>query len=422
MSSDEPRDATAPDSPGAPGGERSAPARGGGLPRAVALALILMLPVWLVAGVWVGGHPHELPGFLRGAFEENHQTEVTAEALNAIARDYYRPLSKPKLASASIAGAVQSLNDPFSNYLSPPEFHNFGLRGHFSGVGVEVAARPLGLQIERVFDASPAEHAGLRRGDTIVDVNGRSLRGLSETAARAMIVGPPGTDVKLTVKQGPKTHTVTITRETISEPVVASEVRTVNGKKVGIVSLATFGDGVHGEVREAVERVLHEGARGIVFDLRHNGGGLVSEARLVASIFVPSGEIVAMHARTQPSLTLNAAGGAIPPAIPMVVLVDRDTASAAEIVTAALQDHRRATVAGTHTFGKGVFQELEPLSNGGALDITVGEYFTPNGRNLGGGGVREGAGITPEVALAPNVVDTEAGVHAATETLASKLK
>jgi carboxyl-terminal processing protease len=384
--------------------------------------LVLMLPVWLVAGVWIGGHPQELPGFLRGAFEENHSTEVTAEAINAIARDYYRPLSKHELASASIAGAVQSLNDPFSNYLSPPEFHGFGLRGHFSGVGVEVASRPLGLQIERVFNASPAERAGLRRGDTIVDVNGRPLRGLTEQAARALIVGPPGTGVKLTVQHGPQVHTVSITRETISEPAVASEIRTVNGKKVGVVSLATFGAGVHGELSEAVEHVLHEGARGIVFDLRHNGGGLVSEARLVASIFIPSGEIVSMRARTAPSLTLNAAGGAIAPAIPMVVLVDRDTASAAEIVTAALQDHHRATVVGTHTFGKGVFQELEPLSNGGALDITVGEYFTPSGRNLGGGGVKEGAGITPEVALSPNVVDTEAGVQAAMQTLASKLK
>jgi carboxyl-terminal processing protease len=197
--------------------------------------------------------------------------------------------------------------------------------------------------------------------------------------------------------------------------------RTVAGKKVGVVALTTFSPGVHAEVREAVEHALHAGARGIVFDLRHNGGGLVSEARLVTSIFVPRGVIVTMRARTQPTLTLRASGGAIPSSVPMVVLVDRDTASAAEIVTAALQDHRRATIAGTHTFGKGVFQELEPLSNGGALDLTVGEYFTPNGRNLGGGGVKEGAGITPEVMIPSEVVDTEAGVQRALGILAAKL-
>ncbi len=424
MSSDPPREASpsesAPESPPGAAGASDSGRRSEATGRWVLIVLVLMLPVWLVAGVWVGGHPRELPGFLRSTFEANHQTEVTAEAINAIAHDYYRPVSKGQLASSSIAGAVASLDDPFSHYLSPFEFKGFAVNGHFSGVGVEVAARPLGLLIERVFDASPAERAGLRRGETIVGVNGRSLKGLSEQAARALIVGPPGTDVKLTVKQGSTTHIVTITRETISQPAVASEVRTFDGKKYGVVALTTFSQGVHAEVREAVERVLHEGARGIVFDMRHNGGGLVSEARLVASIFIPHGVIVTMRARTQPTLTLSAAGGAIPRAIPMVVLVDRDTASAAEIVTAALQDHDRATVVGTHTFGKGVFQELEPLSNGGALDITVGEYFTPNGRNLGGGGVKEGAGITPEVPVPATAVDTEAGLKVALETLAAK--
>lgn len=426
MSSDEPTRARPQDGASADGKGEAAVApkrtpRRAAIGRGTALFLVLMLPVWLVAGVWFGGHPHELPGFLRSVFEEDNQTEVTAEAINAIAHDYYRPLKKSQLASASIAGVVESLDDPFSNYLSPSEFHDFAVQGHFSGVGVEVAAKPLGLRIERVFDASPAERAGLKRGNTIVAVNGRSLKGVPEQTARALIIGPPGTDVNLTVQQGASAHIVTITRETISEPAVASELRTVDGKKLGVVGLATFSEGVHGEVREAVEHVLHSGARGIVFDLRHNGGGLVSEARLVASIFVPHGEIVSMRARTQPSLTLYAAGGAISPAIPVVVLVDRDTASAAEIVTAALQDHHRAKVIGTHTFGKGVFQELEPLSNGGALDITVGEYFTPNGRNLGGGGVKEGAGITPEVPLGDKVIDTESGLRAALGKLAEEL-
>ena len=135
-----------------------------------------------------------------------------------------------------------------------------------------------------------------------------------------------------------------------------------------------------------------------MLDLRHNGGGLVEEARLVASIFLADGPIVTTRGRTQPTITLTAAGDAISPAIPVVVLVDRGTASAAEIVAGALQDRHRATIVGTHTFGKGVFQEVRPLSNGGALDITVGEYFLPSGRNLGGGGIKQGAGITPDVA------------------------
>jgi carboxyl-terminal processing protease len=214
---------------------------------------------------------------------------------------------------------------------------------------------------------------------------------------------------------------VKLTRTTISEPVVASETRTLHGVKLGVVALAIFSAGAHAEVREAVEHELHLGARGIVFDLRGNGGGLVEEARLIASIFIPKGTIVTTRGRTQPSETLTAAGDAISSAIPVVVLVDEDTASASEIVTAALQDHHRATVVGTHTFGKGVFQEEEPLSNGGALDITVGEYFTPDGRNLGGGGVKQGAGITPEV-LVPHGVDSPHGLEVALKTLAAKVK
>ena len=308
-----------------------------------------------------------------------------------------------------------------------------------------------GLAIARVFDTSPAKRAGLQAGEVIVAVNGRKLAGLSADASTSLIKGPPGTEVALGILRpatvagsahaassssssssssgshpAPPAHattrTVRITRAVISEPVVASEMRTVHGVKLGVVELASFSPESHGEVATAVEKVLHEGARGIVFDLRANGGGLVEEARLIASLFIAHGTIVSTRGRTQPSETITATGHPLAPTIPMVVLVDHNTASSSEIVTAALQDHRRATVVGTHTFGKGVFQEEEPLSNGGALDITVGEYFTPNGRNLGGGGVKQGAGITPEVPLANNVIDTPQGLNAALDVLAAKVK
>jgi carboxyl-terminal processing protease len=254
----------------------------------------------------------------------------------------------------------------------------------------------------------------------IVAVNGRSLRGVPANTSTALIKGPPGTDVRLTIAhRGGARREVKVTRATISEPVVASSMRTHRGMKIGWVYLATFSEGAHGEVYDAVRGLLKAGARGIVLDLRANGGGLVSEARLVASIFIPSGTIVTTRGRTQPTIVLRAAGGAIPANVPVAVLVDHNTASASEIVTAALQDHHRATVVGTHTYGKGVFQELEPLSGGGAIKITVGEYFTPNGRNLGGSGVKEGAGVAPEVAV-PHGVDTEQGLQVALRTLAAK--
>jgi carboxyl-terminal processing protease len=403
-----------------------------------------LLPILLVVGLWLGGHPEDLPDFARSAFVRDHSTRVVDEAIERISSDYYRPIAKGSLTDASVAGAVASLSDRFSHYLTPKQFREFNAPPSFTGVGVAVGPDPHGLRIARVFDSSPAARAGLKPADLIVAVNGRRLGGLSADAATALIKGLPGTDVLLTVETSgsvaasvshgrgrsparpreaprPTTRTVKITRATISEPVVASATRTVRGIKLGVVALATFSPGAHGEVQSAVQKELHGGVRGIVLDLRANGGGLVEEARLIASIFIAKGTIVTTRGRTQPTQTLTASGNALAGSLPLVVLVDGNTASASEIVTAALQDHRRATVVGAHTFGKGVFQEEEPLSNGGALDITVGEYFTPAGRNLGGGGVKQGAGIAPEVRVRTGV-DTPHGLDVALTTLAAKVK
>jgi carboxyl-terminal processing protease len=413
------------------------------LPQLGTVVLTVLLPVLLVAGIWLGGHPEDLPGFVQSTFVADHDTHVVNEALGRIVKDYYRPISAAQLSNASLAGAVASLHDRFSHYLTPSEYRSFDKPESFSGIGVEVDPDSRGLRIVQVFNGSPAAQAGLKPEELILAVNNRRLAGLPEAKAAALVKGPPDTTVTLSVQRAggvaqhaaggtqhaggggsahPQPRTVTVTRATISEPVVASATRTVHGIKLGIVELAEFSAGAHLEVREAVEHELHgEHVRGLLLDLRGNPGGLVEEARLIASIFLPRGAVVvSTRGRVQPSQTLRAEGGAIPASVPMVVLVDRDTASAAEIVTAALQDHQRATVVGTHTFGKGVFQEEQPLSNGGALDITVGEYFTPDGRNLGGGGVREGAGITPEVAV-PQGVDGLHGLTVALQTLAAKV-
>jgi carboxyl-terminal processing protease len=395
--------------------------------------LMVLLPIVLVAGLWWGGHPEDLPGFLRSAFVSSSQTQVVDEAIQRIAADYYRPIPTSKLNSASIAGVVASLGDRFSHYVAPVEYREFTSPPHFTGIGVSVAPQIVanrGLLIERVFNSSPAARSGLKAGDVIVAVDGHKLAPLSAEAATALIRGLPGTDVQLGI-QAPVSRRsrpgalrdVKITRAVVSEPVVESLTKTVHGVKLGVVALASFSPGSHVEVREAVEHELHEHVRGIVFDLRGNGGGLVEEAQLIASIFIPKGQtIVTTRGRAVPTQVLVATGDSIPASIPVVVLVDDNTASSSEIVTAALQDHHRATVVGTHTFGKGVFQEEQPLSNGGALDITVGEYFTPNGRNLGGGGVKEGAGVIPEVLVPKSEVDTNRGVDLALNTLAAKVK
>lgn len=382
----------------------------------VLLALLL-----LVGGVWLGGHPEHLPGFARDLFVADSDTRSVNEAIDRVARDYYRPVSRSSLASSSIAGMLASLHDPYSSYLSKKELQTFNRPASFAGIGVSVDRRGAGLEVVRVFDSSPAQRAGLKQGEVIVAVNGRSLRGVSSASATGLIKGRPGTDVHLTLRDARGgERRVTVTRATISEPVVASELRTFHGVKLGWVYLATFSEGAHSQLRAAVEDLLHKGARGLVLDLRANGGGLVDEAQGVASTFIRSGTIVTTRGRSQPTVVLRASGGAISGSVPVVVLVDHDTASASEIVTAALQDHRRATVVGVHTYGKGVFQELEPLAGGGAIKLTVGAYFTPNGHNLGGSGVSEGAGINPEVTVAHGV-DGEHGLDVALRTLEAKV-
>ena len=228
-------------------------------------------------------------------------------------------------------------------------------------------------------------------------------------------------DVELTLKRGDKTFDRTLTRATVSIPVVESRMLKDDGRKVGYVALASFSSGSHAEVYAAVRKLRKQGAQALVFDLRGNPGGLVREAQLVASGFIPEGTIVSTRGRAVQPETLQATGNPVAGKLPMVVLVERGTASSAEIVTGALKDTDRAEVVGTRTFGKGVFQEVTTLPNGGALDLTVGQYFTPTGRNLGGGGVRRGAGITPDVKASddPKTAKDEA-LDQALETVTGK--
>jgi carboxyl-terminal processing protease len=288
---------------------------------------------------------------------------------------------------------------------------------------MEVNEDRRGLRVTRVFPGAPAARGGIQRGDLVVAVDGRSLAGKSSAVSSALIRGRPGTPVTLTVVSGGQRRDVHLRRARVDAPSVQSSLRTVRGHKLGVVALSSFTVGAHGEVRAAVDRLLHRGAQGIVLDLRDNGGGILDEAVLVASVFIPDGTVVSTDGRTRGRRVYRATGSAIPTRIPLVVLVDRGTASASEIVAGAIQDRHRGKVVGTRTFGKGVFQEVRQLDNGGALDITVGEYFLPSGRNLGGGGTRPGAGIHPDV-IARDRLGTrpDEGLDAAMGTLAAEVR
>jgi carboxyl-terminal processing protease len=277
--------------------------------------------------------------------------------------------------------------------------------------------------ITDVAPDSPAERAGLQTGDEIVAVGSTSLAGRSSNFDTGLIRGKPGTQVTLTVLQGGHRRMLTLTRIQISAPVASSKLIRFDHRKLGYLSFTRFTQGSGTLLRVQVDKMLNAGAQGLILDLRANGGGLLAEAVNVASIFIPAGTIVSTDGRAEARQVYVAHGDAISNKIPLAVLVDGDTASSAEIVTAALQDHGRAKVVGTHTYGKGVFQEIQQLSNGGALEITVGEFFTPNGRNLGGGGDRRGAGVTPNVyaALGTNA-NVDRQLQVAERTLVAEIQ
>jgi carboxyl-terminal processing protease len=289
---------------------------------------------------------------------------------------------------------VRALHDRFSHYFTPKESRLFedSLQGQFSGVGMTVREHKRGLLVVGVFKDSPARRAGIRPGDVITAVNGDSIAGEPTDLATAKIKGKPGTFVNLTI-QSPKKkrRTLRVARARIEVPISAGRIFTRAGQKLGVVRLATFSAGAHGEVRKELDRLLKKGARGIVLDLRGNGGGLLEEAVLVSSLFIENGPIVSTKGRVRPTRRFDAEGKAIPAGIPVVVLVDRGSASASEIVTGALRARRRATIVGERTLGKGVFQEVRPLSNGGVLDLVVGRYYLP------GGGIVSKKGIAPQI-------------------------
>lgn len=247
-----------------------------------------------------------------------------------------------------------------------------------------------GLKVLRVFDGAPAASAGIQRGDFILGVNGRSIAGVNSQVATSRIKGPAGTSVTLRVftPGQERDRTVKVKRERIEIPVARGRMVERGGHKVGVVELLSFSSGAHGLVRREIDRLLDKGAEAIVFDLRGNGGGLLSEAVLVSSIFIEDGEIVSVRGRHRAERTQDAEGDAINEKIPVVTLVDGGSASASEIVTGALRDRKRAKVVGTRTFGKGLVQEIQPLSNGGVLDITVANYYLPGGETISTKGIK----------------------------------
>jgi carboxyl-terminal processing protease len=345
----------------------------------------------LLLGIFLGGHPEMLPEGVRDAFVEEDRA-LRAEIIDKIEENFYKPVDEERLDDASLRGIVESLDDPYSHYLTPSEAETVreSISGEFEGVGMTVEEDRRGLRVLSVFDESPAKAAGIAKGDVILSVNGRSIANVSTEVATGRIKGPAGSEVRLEIfSPGDEdSRSVRVERERIDVPVAESRIVRRDGNAIGVVELLGFSSGAHGALQREIDEVTERGADRLVLDLRGNGGGLLSEAVLVSSVFIEDGEIVSIRGRSRPERTEDAEGDAIDEDIPVVVLVDGGSASASEIVAGALRDRGRATLVGTNTFGKGLVQEVEPLSNGGYLDLTVANYYLPSGETIGENGLK----------------------------------
>ena len=344
---------------------------------------------------------------------------------------YYQKVDSAALEEDAITGMVAGLNDPYTVYLDPSGYANLNgeLSGSYTGLGMAEEVQNGFITTSQVFNGSPAADAGIQPGDIIVSVDGAPVAGMTLDQVVAKLLGKSGTAVKLGMYRPPASFAATSTtttsttvagqaptpppvakgsadlpaggttgdyslvRRQITEPQVTTTELTANGKKVALVKLYVFSTGAAKAVRAAVKQAVEtDKVAAVILDLRGNGGGLLNEGVGVASIFIPAGVIVTTRGLHSPEQSLQATGGAYPD-VPLYLLVDAGTASASEIVAGALQDYKRATLIGVTTFGKGLVQSIEPLSNGGAVKVTTAEYFTPKGRNI------NKKGIVPDVVV-----------------------
>jgi carboxyl-terminal processing protease len=343
-------------------------------------------------------------GVITGVVGSQDSGGVIDAAADRIESSAARPVDRDQLERAAVEGMLKALGDRWSAYYEPSDYASFqeALEGRYSGVGVWVRAGTAGVVVSSVQDGSPAAEAGLLTSDVITAVDGWTTSGGSVGEVVQRLRGPDGTDVEVRVLRGDTTLTYTLTRSVVAtEDVVAD--RLAGG--VTRIEVRTFTRGVGREVRKVLAEDPTAYAGGVVLDLRGNPGGLLDEAVEVASVFLDGGPVVSYEQRDAPDRVLNAIGDG-DTTTPVVVLVDGGTASAAEVVAAALQDRSRAVVVGSRTYGKGSVQEPIQLPDGSAIEITIGRYLTPTGR------VIEGRGVEPDVlvdvASAPEIAEQRA--------------
>jgi len=324
-------------------------------------------------------------GFVFQQHESQQGARLLDQVLNIVSSRFVDTVDAATLYEKAARGLVHELNDPYSILLSPKELSSFNAQtnGRYAGIGMEIAETQGFISVQRVFPHTPAEQAGVQEGDRINFVDTTNTRGWTVSQTSDALKGNPGSKVlvKFSRPGVPELIPITFTRAVVNIPAVPYAIMLDN--KVGYVPLLQFNESARDELESSITRLSREGARGIVIDLRGNPGGILDQSLSVSNLFLKKGQqISSIRARNGENQSFVASDDPVAPTIPLVLLTDGRSASASEIVAGALQDHDRALIVGTTSFGKGLVQSVFPLEGGYALKMTTARWYTPNGRSI----------------------------------------
>ncbi len=334
----------------------------------------------------------------RNSADIYEQLELFGDIFERIRADYVEEVETEALIEAAIDGMLSSL-DPHSSYLSPKDAADMRVqtRGEFGGLGIEVTQEDGFVKVVSPIDGTPADAAGMEAGDFITHVDGESVLGLTLDEAVDRMRGPVGSEIIITVvREGmDEPFDVSIIRDTIRLTAVRARIE----NDTAVLRVTTFNEQTYPNLRDGLAELIEtaggaENLDGVVLDLRNNPGGLLNQAIMVSDAFLDKGEIVSTRGReAAESERYNAEPGDLAEGLPIVVLINGGSASASEIVAGALQDHRRAVVVGTQSFGKGSVQTVMPLRGSGAMRLTTARYYTPSGRSI------QALGVSPDIVV-----------------------
>ncbi len=329
--------------------------------------------------------PVAVGGFVVQNRAASDGARVLDQVFSLVSQRYVDTVGAAALYEKAAKGMVRELNDPYSELFTPKELASFSQQtnGKYAGIGMQIEDLQGAISISKVFPHSPAEAGGVREGDRILYVDSLSTRGWTTQKVSDYLIGQPGT--RVSVRFGrvgvPEPIPMTFTRRVIHIPAVP--VAMVLDNRIGYVHVLRFNETATEEVQDAVSRLVREGARGIVLDMRGNPGGILEQSTSMSNLFLAKGqEVVSVRSRASEPQSYLTTANPVFPSLPLTVLTDEYSASASEIVAGALQDHDRALVVGETSFGKGLVQTLFPLDGGYALKITTAKWYTPSGRSI----------------------------------------